>query len=106
MVFCLHCGKQLPENANYCSKCGKAILQETREEFTVATDDLVKTVKKLIHECNVTRILVKDDQKKILLDIPVTIGIVGFIIVPWLAALGVIAAMVTNCTIVVIRKKE
>ena len=60
---------------------------------------------KLIHEGNVTRIIVKDEHKKILLDIPVTIGVAGFIIAPWLAALGVIAAMVTNCTIVVIRKK-
>jgi uncharacterized membrane protein YvbJ len=105
MTFCPHCGSKLPDKANYCSKCGKPLLQETREEFTVSADDLVKTIKKLIHEGNVTRIIVKDKQKKILLDIPVTIGLAGAIIAPWLAALGVIAAMVTNCTIVVIRKK-
>jgi uncharacterized membrane protein YvbJ len=105
MTFCPHCGTQLSDKPNYCSKCGKPLLQESREEFTVSADDLVKTIKKLIHEGNVTRIIIKDEQKKILLDIPITIGFAGFIIAPWLAALGVIAAMVTNCTIVVIRKK-
>ena len=76
------------------------------EEFVVKSDDLVKTVKKLIHEGNVRRIIIKDEKGKMLLDIPVTVGVVGAIVAPWLAALGVIGALVTNCTIVVERKKN
>lgn len=75
------------------------------EEFVVSSDDLIKTVKKLIHEGNVRRIIINDEKGKMLLDIPVTIGVVGAIIVPWLAALGVIGAIATNCTIVVERRK-
>ncbi|MBU0496618.1 MAG: DUF4342 domain-containing protein [Candidatus Thermoplasmatota archaeon] len=92
-------------DANFCPKCGNPTKPDTQEEFTIASDDLVKTVKQLIHEGNVRRIIIKDEHHKILLDIPVTVGVVGLIIAPWLAALGVIAAMATRCTIVVIRKK-
>ena len=76
-----------------------------RDKFVVSSDDLIKTVKKLIHEGNVRRIIIKDEKGKMLLDIPVTIGVVGAIIAPWLAALGVIGAIATNCTIVVERRK-
>jgi hypothetical protein len=76
------------------------------EEFKVSADDLVGTVKKLLHEGNVRRILIKDDKGKTLMDIPVTVGVVGTILAPWLAALGVIGAIATNCTIVVEREKQ
>lgn len=73
------------------------------EELKVSADDLMKTVKQLIHEGNVRRIIVKDEKGKTLLDIPVTIGVLGTIIASWLAALGMIGALATNCTIVVER---
>ena len=102
MVFCKKCGVQLTKEANYCSNCGTPIQEEfTTEEFKVSSDDLVKTVKQLIHEGNVRRIIIKDEKGKILLDIPVTIGVIGTVLAPWLAALGVIGAIATNCTIVV-----
>ncbi len=105
MTYCKNCGTELPTDANYCPKCGNPTQPDGQEEFTISSDDLVKTVKQLIHEGNVRRIIIKDEHHKTLLDIPVTIGVVGLIIAPWLAALGVIAAMVTRCTIIVIRKK-
>ena len=74
------------------------------EEFKVSSDDLVKTVKKLLHEGNIRRIIIKDEKGKALLEIPVTIGVIGTIIAPWFAALGVVGAMATNCTIVVEKK--
>lgn len=52
-----------------------------------------------------TRIIVKDMKGKVLLEIPVTLGVIGAVIAPWLAALGVIAALATNCTIVVERRE-
>ena len=77
----------------------------TREEFTVSSNDLIERVKQLLHEGNVTRIIVKDDKGNVMLEIPATAGVIGIIIAPWLAALGVIAALATNCRIVVERRE-
>jgi DNA-binding Lrp family transcriptional regulator len=76
-----------------------------REEFKVSADNLIQRVKELIREGNITRITVKDDQGRVLLEMPATVGVVGVFLAPWLAALGVIAALATNCTIVVERKE-
>lgn len=106
MVYCKKCGVDLPNDANFCSYCGTSLKEGRREEFSVSSDDLVKKVKELIHEGNVRRIIVKDEKGKTLLEIPVTIGIIGTLVAPWLAALGVIAALAASCTIVVERKEE
>jgi uncharacterized membrane protein YvbJ len=105
MDSCKRCGAQVAKDANYCSNCGASLKDVRTEEFKVSADDLVRTVKKLLHEGNVRRIVIKDDKGKNLMDIPVTVGVVGTILAPWLAALGVIGAFVTNCTIVVEREK-
>ena len=104
-MYCHRCGIKLVPDANYCSSCGAAVKGVKKEEFTVSSKDLEKTIKKLIHEGNIRRIIIKDEKGKILLEIPATIGVIGAVIAPWLAALGVIGAMVTNCTIVV-EKRE
>jgi len=59
-----------------------------KEEFTIRSEDLVAKIKELIHESDVSRIIVKDESGKNLLEIPVWAGIVGTILAPWLAALG------------------
>lgn len=64
---------------------------------------MVSRVKELLHEGNVTRVIVKDDVGKVLLEIPASVGVVGAVLVPWLAALGVVAAIVANCSVVVER---
>lgn len=102
MVKCWKCGAELAEGAKFCHVCGAAV--KTRvEEFSVSADDLVGKVKELIHEGNVTRIVIKDDSGKTVFEMPVTVGVVGVILVPWLAALGAIAALATRCTLVVER---
>ena len=101
MVSCTKCGTQLSDDANFCFKCGTSVKEVRTEEFEVSSDDLVKTVKKLLHEGNIRRIVIKDEQGKMLLEIPVTVGVIGAVLAPWLAALGVIGAMATNCTIIV-----
>ena len=77
----------------------------TREEFTVSSDDLIEKVKQLLHEGNVTRIIIKDEKEKVLLEIPATVGVIGVLLVPWLAALGAIAALASKCKIVVERRE-
>ncbi len=74
------------------------------EEFSVAAGDVMKRVQELLHEGNITRIIVKDDSGRLLLEIPATVGVVGAILAPWMAALGVVAAIATRCTIVVERR--
>ena len=105
MAFCAKCGAELPEGARYCSSCGTAVGEVVSEEFSVSADNLVKKVKELLHEGNVRRISVKDEEGKILLEMPVTVGVVGVILAPWLAALGAIGALATRCTITVERKE-
>jgi len=59
----------------------------------------------LLHESNVTRIIVKDYAGKTLLEIPITIGVAGVVVALWLAVLGTLAALVTNCRIEVERRE-
>ena len=76
--------------------------QEYREELYVVGDQLVTTVERLIHEGNVRRIIIKHEGHTIL-EIPLTIGVVGVLVAPMLAAVGAIGAALTNCTVEVIR---
>lgn len=89
----------------FCTVCGAKVTRVVTEEFSVSADKLVESVKKLLHEGNVTRIIVRDENEKTLLEIPATAGVIGAVLVPWLAALGVIAALATNCRIVVERRE-
>ncbi|MGD2247042.1 MAG: DUF4342 domain-containing protein [Candidatus Methanofastidiosia archaeon] len=104
MATCKKCGGDLPENAQYCPTCGAATTG-SREEFVIDSDQLIERVKELIHEGNVRRIIVKNEEGKLLLEIPVTVGVIGALIAPWLAALGAIAALATRCTIIVERRE-
>lgn len=103
MPTCWKCGAELAENARFCHVCGSSIRKIRKEEFSVSADDLIEKVKELIREGNITRIVVKDEKGRTLFEIPATVGVVGAILAPWLAALGVIAALATRCTLVVER---
>lgn len=71
------------------------------EEFKVNGDDVVSTIKKILAEGNARRIIIKREDDTTLMEFPLTVGAVGFILAPVLAAVGAIAALVTKCTIVV-----
>ena len=103
---CPECGKELSEDMRFCPYCGTRVEKVSREEMLVAADDLVKKVKQLIHEGNVRKIIVKDKSGKVLLEIPVAVGFIGAVLAPWMAALGVIAALATECTITVERRES
>jgi uncharacterized membrane protein YvbJ len=105
MFNCWKCGASLKENSNFCHVCGAKTAKEFTEEFSVAADNLIEKVKELLHEGNITRIIVKDEKDKVLLEIPATVGVVGVVLVPWLAALGAITALVANCKIVVEKRQ-
>jgi len=60
MDTCTSCGANLPENSNYCNVCGAVVMNSsTTQEFSVSSDDVTKKVKELIHEGNVSKIIVK-----------------------------------------------
>jgi hypothetical protein len=71
------------------------------EEFRVKGEELLAKIKALIHEGNIRRIIIKDKDGKILIEFPLTFGVVGLVLAPTLAAVGAIAALVTEATIVV-----
>ena len=75
---------------------------EYREELHVMGEQLVTTVEQLLHEGNVRRIIIKHEGQT-MLEIPLTIGVVGVLVAPMLAAVGAIGAAVTNCTIEAVR---
>lgn len=71
------------------------------EEHRVSGEGLVAKVKELIHEGNVRRIIVKNEEGRTLLEIPLTVGVVGAVFLPVLVALGAIAALARSYTLVV-----
>ena len=76
------------------------------EEFQVSGDELIARIKELLHEGNVRRISIRNEEGRTLIDVPLTVGVVGAILVPQLAALGAIAALVARCTIVIEKDDE
>lgn len=76
-----------------------------KEEIKVTGQQLVDTIKKLIHEANVRRLIIKNEKGETLMEIPVSVAGIGAILLPVLAAVGALAALVTNCTVEVIKEK-
>jgi hypothetical protein len=77
-------------------------MSETKtEEFHVNGEELLARIKALIHEGNIRRIIIKDKEGKVLIEFPLTFGVVGLVLAPTLAAVGAVAALVTEATVVV-----
>lgn len=71
------------------------------EEFRVEGEKLIAKIKELLHEGNIRRIIIKDKEDKVVMEIPMTLGVVGVLLAPQLAAIGAIAALLTEATVVV-----
>ena len=71
------------------------------EEFRVNGEELITKIKNLLKEGNIRRIIIKDKEGKVVFEIPLTFGVVGVLIAPQLAAIGAIAALITEATVVV-----
>lgn len=76
------------------------------ERIKVAGDQILSVVKTVIHEGNVRRLIIRNEKDQILIEVPVTVGVVGVLVAPVAAALGAVAALVTHCTIEVERVGE
>jgi hypothetical protein len=71
------------------------------EEFRVTGGEILNKIKEVIHEGNARKIILKDENGKVFMEIPLTVGVVGALVAPILAAVGAIAALASNLTIVV-----
>jgi len=80
--------------------------RQRTEELVISGEKLLATVKSLVHEGNIRRITIRNKDGKNLLVIPLTAGVVGVLLLPTWAAIGAVAALVTECTIVVERAVE
>lgn len=92
---------------------GKSAKQEPKKEsmsweetFHVSGEDMIKKVKELMKEANVRRIIVKDKKNNVLAEFPLALGAVITVLVPVLAAVGALAALLSECSITVIREKK
>jgi len=74
------------------------------EEFKIKGEELLAKVKQIISEGNARRVIIKDKEDKTIVEIPLTIGVMGIVLAPILAAVGAIAALVTECTVLVEQK--
>jgi hypothetical protein len=77
-----------------------------KEEFKLSGSEVIDKIKELIHEGNIRRIILKNDEGKTMIEIPLTIGLVGAALMPPLAAVGAIAALVAKLTLVVEKDEE
>ena len=73
-----------------------------KESFKVAADQLLAAVEKLLHEGNVRRVIIKQHGRTVV-EFPLTVGVVGAVFAPILAAVGALAAVLTDCSLEVDR---
>ncbi|HOI97897.1 MAG TPA: DUF4342 domain-containing protein [Candidatus Pacearchaeota archaeon] len=85
-------------------KSAKENTKSAREEFKVSGEKVVQKIKELIKEGNVRRIIIINEKGDTLMEIPLTFAVVGTALAPVLAAVGALAALIANCTIIVERK--
>ncbi len=73
--------------------------QSKRETFKVSGDELLSKIKEIIKEGNARKVIIKNEKDVTIMEFPLTIGAVGIVLAPLLAAVGAIAAIATDCTI-------
>ena len=77
-----------------------------REEFKVNGEELVSKVKSLINEGNIRKIIIKNKDGKTIIELPLTLGAIGAVLAPSLAAVGAVAALLTECTLIIERAEQ
>ncbi len=75
-----------------------------KEEHKVSGDKVIGKIKELIHQGNVRRIIIKNDEGRSLIEVPLSVGVVGAVLAPMWAAIGAVAALVSSCSIEVERE--
>jgi len=76
------------------------------ESFKVTSDEIQAKVKEIIREGNARRIIIKNEKDETIIEFPMTVGAIGLVLAPLFAAVGTLAALATNCTILVEKKVD
>jgi len=76
------------------------------EQYELKGEEVVAKVREVLHEGNVRRIIIKNEEGKTLIEIPLTLGVIGALLLPVWAGLGAMAALVARCTLVVEKAVE
>jgi uncharacterized protein DUF4342 len=87
-------------------RTGKGKGKTRWEEYRVSGDKVVGKLKELVHEGNVRHIVLKNEEGRTLIELPVSVGVAGALLLPMWAAVGAVAAVVTKCSIEVERDDE
>ena len=77
-----------------------------QESFKVSAEELLSKVKEIIKEGNARKIIIKNEKEETIVEFPLTIGAIGVVLAPVFAAVGAIAALATDCTIIVEKKEK
>ncbi len=80
--------------------------QSYEESFKVSGDEIISKIKEIIKEGNARRIIIKNEKEVTIMEFPLTVGAIGIVLAPIFAAIGAIAALATDCTIVVEKRKN
>lgn len=80
--------------------------ETTTKELHVSSKDVIAKLKEILHQGNVRHIMIINEDGKVLIEVPMTLGAVAVVLLPVWAAIGAIAALVANCTIVVKTEEE
>ncbi len=96
----------MDENSNYHEAGQNEDRKTVTEEFHMSGETLTVKIRELLREGNVRRIILKNDEGKTLIEIPLTAGVVGTLLLPVWAGVGAIAALAANLTLSVERRIE
>ncbi len=80
--------------------------QSNRESFKVTGDEIISKVKEIIREGNARKIIIRNDKDESIMEFSLTIGAIGAVLAPVFAAVGAIAALATDCTIIVEKREK
>jgi hypothetical protein len=78
--------------------------KSNQESFKVSGDDLLSRIKEIVKEGNARKVIIKNEKEETIMEFPLTIGAIGVVLAPMFAAVGAIAALATDCTIIVEKK--
>jgi hypothetical protein len=84
----------------------RQIGSKTREEHKVSGEKVIGKIRELIHQGNVRRIIIKNEEGRSLVEVPLSVGVVGAVLAPTWAAIGAVAALVASCSIEVEREPD
>lgn len=96
----------IAQRINYTQITFNSFIMNTKETFTLHGENLLKKIKELIAEGNIRKITITDKEGKEIMSFPLTIGLVGALLAPILAAVGALAALIGECSITVEREPK